>query len=175
MSCHHSPPRFFRGEAWACFILRMAIGMRLILAGVTKFMVQDKEFNWVWDNEAAATKMEQITAMISANSPLSGRMMELYEQYLPWALIIVGAWVVVGLFTRTGLVMAGLTILSLAFGLLFIGEDVEGTFRFLEIIVIALALIVAKHNILAVDNLIEFAIGGDRGEEDDDAPRRQKD
>ena len=64
-------------------------------------------------------------------------------------------------------------ILSLSFGLLLIGEDIEGTFRALEIVVIALALITVKHNILAVDNVVELAMGG--GDDDKPAQRRKKD
>ena len=30
--------KFFQGEAWACFFLRMWIGMRLMFAGLTKFL-----------------------------------------------------------------------------------------------------------------------------------------
>jgi hypothetical protein len=177
----------------------MWIGVRLTLAGLTKFLSkEEKEFEvtndagevetvarevWVFSKETAARTMENITGIIGDNSflgdkesPMFVKMMELYRDTLPWVLLGVGCWVIVGLFSRLSLIVSGLIIISLSFGLLLIGEDVEGTFRAIEILVIGLALITVKHNILAVDNLIQLAIGGDKdGDDAESAPRRKKD
>ena len=52
--------KFFQGEAWACFFLRMWIGMRLMFAGLTKFLVKDEEGKWNFDPEnATALDLEE--------------------------------------------------------------------------------------------------------------------
>lgn len=169
--------RIFRGEAWACFLLRMWIAMRLILAGITKFLGKNEEAEWELKQENAAALMENITGTMKTQTPIPQWMLDQYAGVLPFALVGVGCWVAIGLFTRISLIAAGFIILSLTFGLLMLPEDVEGTMRGIEIIVVALALITAKHNILAVDNLIGLAIGGDRDDDDssEEAPRRKKD
>ena len=158
--------RIFRGEAWACFLLRMWIGIRLTLAGVTKFLTKNEEGGWEFSKETADNIMGSITGNMKANTPMTEWMLNTYASVLPWTLIIVGCWVIVGLFSRCALIVSGFIILSLSFGLLLLPEDVDGTLRAIEILVIALALMTVKHNILAVDNLVELALGGDKDDSD---------
>lgn len=171
----HRCNRIFRGEAWACFLLRMWIGMRLLFAGLTKWKGSDEEGNVIFKPEFGEKIQEGIVTQMSVATPLSTEMVKAYATYLPWALVIVGCWVIVGLFSRLSLLAAGGLILSLSFGLMLMPEDIEATFRGIEIMVIALALVTVKHNILAVDNLIHLAMGGDRGGEDEPKERRKKD
>ncbi len=169
--------RIFRGEAWACFLLRMWIAIRLSLAGITKFLGKNEEDKWELSKENAADSMEKITGAMKTNTPIPQWMLDQYSAVLPLALVGVGFMVAIGLFTRLSLIAAGGIILSLSFGLLMLPEDVDGTMRGIELIIVALALITAKHNILAVDNLINLAIGSGRDDDDteDEAPRRKKD
>lgn len=169
--------RIFRGEAWACFFLRIWIALRLTLAGITKFLDKNEEDKWELAKENATGAMEKITGSMKTHTPIPQWMLDQYAAVLPYALTGVGCWVAIGLFTRLSLIAAGGLILSLTFGLLILPDDVAGTMRGIEIIIVALALITAKHNIFAVDNLINLAIGGNRDDDDtkDEAPRRKKD
>ena len=169
--------RLFRGEAWACFLLRMWIGMRLMFAGLTKWKGTNEETGAIeFKPEYGEGVKQGIIDQMAASTPLPKTMIEQYATFLPWALLGVGIWIIVGLFSRLALLSAGALILSLSLGLMLLPEDIEATFRGIEILVIALALVTVKHNILAVDNLIDLAIGGDRGGDNDkEQPRRQKD
>ncbi len=149
--------------------------MRLFFAGLTKWKGTNEETGAVEFKPENGDKIKEAIVDQMANAtPLPKGMLETYATTLPWALIIVGIWVVVGLFSRLALFAAGVLILSLSFGLMLMPEDIEATFRGIEIIVIALALITVKYNILAVDNLIGLAIGGDRGGDCSDGAGEEK-
>ncbi|MBT7981530.1 MAG: hypothetical protein HN584_03100, partial [Akkermansiaceae bacterium] len=60
--------QFFKGEAWACFFLRMWIGMRLMFAGLTKFLNKNDEGGWSFDQEKAGKVMGSITETMKANT-----------------------------------------------------------------------------------------------------------
>ena len=163
--------RIFRGEAWACFFLRMWIGMRLLFAGLTKWKGENEETGLAEFSPSHGAKvMENITGVMKANTPIPEKMLEHYATFLPWALVITGIWVIIGLFTRLSLIAAGAVILSLSLGLMLLPDDVDAVRRGVELIVIALALVTVKHNILAVDNLVEMAIGKS---DDKDSPKEK--
>ena len=164
--------RMFRGEAWACFFLRMWIGMRLLFAGLTKWKTKNDDPDdpnyekWEFVPEKGKEVMENITGVMKTNTPIPESMLGYYATFLPWALVITGIWVIIGLFTRISLIVAGAVILSLSFGLMLLPDDVDVVRRGVELIVIALALMTVKHNILAVDNIVDLAIGKDDEEEE---------
>ena len=158
--------RDFKGEAWACFFLRMWIGMRLMLAGLTKFLSKnEEETGWIFDKEKAGKVMGSITETMKANTAIPENMLNSYALVLPWALLIVGATVMLGLFTRISLFLAGGLVLSLSFGLMLLPDDTAAVERGVEIIVVGLALMTVKHNTGAVDNLIGLAFSKDDEEE----------
>ena len=99
--------KFFQGEAWACFFLRMWIGMRLMFAGLTKFLVKDEEGKWTFDPENAKYVMSNITSTMETNTAIPAWSLGPYSTVLPWALLIVGASVMLGFFTRISLFLAG--------------------------------------------------------------------
>ena len=92
MSQHCSTNRLFRGEAWACFLLRMWIGMRLMFAGLTKWKGTNEEGKIVFKPENAEKIQEAIVTQMSAATPLSTAMVKSYAHALPWALLVVGIW-----------------------------------------------------------------------------------
>ena len=157
--------RDFKGEAWACFFLRMWIGMRLMLAGLTKFLSKNEEGSRIFDQEKAGKVMGSITETMKANTAIPENMLNSYALVLPWALLIVGATVMLGLFTRISLFLAGGLVLSLSFGLMLLPDDTAAVERGVEIIVVGLALMTVKHNTGAVDNLIGLAFSKDDEEE----------
>jgi uncharacterized membrane protein YphA (DoxX/SURF4 family) len=157
--------QFLKGEAWACFFLRMWIGMRLMFAGLTKFLNKNDAEKWEFDQEKAATVMGSITETMKANTAIPEVMLNQYATVLPWALLIVGATVMLGLFTRISLFLAGALVLSLSFGLMLLPDDTAAVERGVEIIVVGLALMTVKHNTGAVDNLIGLAFSKDDEEE----------
>ena len=157
--------RDFKGEAWACFFLRMWIGMRLMFAGLTKFLSKNEEGSWIFDQEKAGKVMGSITETMKANTAIPEIMLNQYALLLPWALLIVGATVMFGLFTRISLFLAGGLVLSLSLGLMLLPDDTAAVERGVEIIVVGLALMTVKHNTGALDNLIGLAFSKDDDEE----------
>ena len=157
--------RDFKGEAWACFFLRMWIGMRLMFAGLTKFLSKNEEGSWIFDQEKAGKVMGSITETMKANTAIPEVMLNQYATVLPWALLIVGATVMLGLFTRISLFLAGGLVLSLSLGLMLLPDDTAAVERGVEIIVVGLALMTVKHNTGALDNLIGLAFSKDDDEE----------
>ncbi|MCH2059791.1 MAG: hypothetical protein MK183_04115 [Verrucomicrobiales bacterium] len=162
--------RMFRGEAWACFFLRMWIGMRLLFAGLAKWKGENEETGLPeFSPTHGASAMEPIITVMKEYTPIPEGMLGLYAKFLPWALVITGIWVIIGLFTRISLLAAGAIILSLSLGLMLLPDDIDTVRRGVELIVIALALITVKHNILAVDNIVDMAIGKDDDKDDAEA------
>ena len=157
--------KFFLGEAWACFFLRMWIGMRLMFAGLTKFLGKNEEGGWSFDPENAQYTMSNITATMETNTAMPKFMLDQYSTVLPWALLLVGASVMLGFFTRVSLFLAGALVLSLSFGLMLLPDDTAAVERGVEIIVVGLALMTVKNNVGAVDNLIGMAFSKDDEEE----------
>ena len=162
--------RIFRGEAWACFFLRMWIGMRLLFAGLAKWKGENSETGLSeYSPSYGPDAMEPIVTVMKAYTPIPEGMLGLYAKYLPWALVITGIWVIIGLFTRISLIAASGVILSLSLGLMLLPDDIDTVRRGVELIVIALALMTVKHNILAVDNIVDMAIGKDDDKDDAEA------
>jgi thiosulfate dehydrogenase [quinone] large subunit len=157
--------QFFKGEAWACFFLRMWIGMRLMFAGLTKFLNKNDEGGWSFDQEKAGKVMGSITETMKANTAIPEAMLGPYATVLPWALLIVGAAVMLGICTRISLFLAGGLVLSLSLGLMLLPDDTAAVERGVEIIVVGLALMTVKHNTGAVDNLFKLAFSKDEEEE----------
>ena len=157
--------QFFKGEAWACIFLRMWIGMRLMFAGLTKFLNKNDEGGWSFDQEKAGKVMGSITETMKANTAIPEVMLNQYATVLPWALLIVGAAVMLGICTRISLFLAGGLVLSLSFGLMLLPDDTAAVERGVEIIVVGLALMTVKHNTGAVDNLFKLAFSKDEEEE----------
>jgi len=142
--------------ACANLILRLWVGLRLFMAGIDKFRdkaTKEYVFNtWdvlkknaqpLYDNMTAETIMGKAPMLVSS-----------YVFILAYALIIVGIWVIVGLFTRTSLLLAGLLLVSLSFGLMALPDDDQAVLRGFEVAITAFALVTCSHNIFSLDGLL---------------------
>lgn len=133
----------------------------------------DKEF-WKYDvgNDEVYTEiMGRLTGPMSNDSPLRLWMIEAFSSTLGWMLLIVGAWVLIGLASRTALVAAGFVFLSLTFGLATIGADPQIVERGIEIALVVGALALARYQVFGCDGLIRLAMGGKSGSSSSDAKR----
>jgi len=180
------------GLAFAALFLRVYVGMRLLTAGLDKWKTQitvDADGNpldaadWYWtydlfNKEVYNENMGRVTSSMNQYSALPENMIEMYSSTLGWMLLIVGAWVLIGLASRASLVAAGGVFLSLMFGLATIGNEQALAFRGIEIGLIAGALCLARYQIIGVDGLIHLALGKGSGSSSDSGvpnPPRQKD
>lgn len=157
--------KIFMGEAWACLLLRLWVGMRLLFAGLTKWKGADLAYN----AEAMEKKMDAIGGVMRENTPeIPSWMIEQFTAVLPYALIVIGGMILLGLFSRLFLTLGGLLFLALAFGQNLLPDDMEVVFRGIEVLLTAGALALVRYNILAVDNLIAFALPNKKKSDDDD-------
>jgi uncharacterized membrane protein YphA (DoxX/SURF4 family) len=189
-NCSHNAPHCI-GLAFGALLLRLWVGMRLLFAGLEKWknkvtVVVDEstgETKTFWrydvfaDNAAEVykTNMGRITSNMNNDSPLQLWMIEQFASTLGWMLLIVGAWVIIGLASRTALIAAGFVFLSLTFGLATIGADPEIVERGIEIGLVVGALALARYQVFGVDGLIRLAMGKSSGSGDDSGSKRDKD
>jgi uncharacterized membrane protein YphA (DoxX/SURF4 family) len=139
--------------AFAHILLRLWVAERLIMAGVDKFRKgsgADATFNM--DNYKV--KSQQIADLMSTNSFLPKWMCDQFAHNIGFALLGVGAWVLVGLFTEFSLLAAGLVFLSLGFGLAALPDDTEVVYIGVSIVVVALALMTCKAKQIGLDGLL---------------------
>jgi len=107
----------WKSRDWAFFILQMFLGLRLLLAGITKFNgPQGFSFSHFYGQVLPALSQPFLEKTF-----LPGWMLKLYLGTLPYAEILVGAGILVAGRNRVPLVMAGFLFLSLAFGQMWIG------------------------------------------------------
>ena len=105
-----------------------------MLAGLTKFLSKnEEETGWIFDKEKAGKVMGSITETMKANTAIPENMLNSYALVLPWALLIVGATVMLGLFTRISLFLAGGLVLSLSFGLMLLMKGLKVSCLVLQI------------------------------------------
>ncbi len=76
----------------------------------------------------------------------------LYDKFLGPALILLGITLLLGLATRISLFAMGLIYTSLTFGLILIKQDAGVAWLGIHVIMVAMALALAKHNRLALLN-----------------------
>ena len=142
------------GMTFAHLIARLFVAMRLFMAGLDKFRAGDgAKATFSFDNYA--TKTDRIAKLMADNSCLPASLCGPYAHSIGYVLIIVGLWSAVGLMTEFSLLAAGLTFLSLGFGLSALPDDMELTANVgMCILITVAALVTAKHKKLSLDGLI---------------------
>lgn len=144
--------------AFANLITRLWVALRLFMAGMDKFRSGDgAEATFNFANYE--TKTNLIAKLMSDNSFLPAFLpsaaIDAYTYGIGFALIIVGVWVALGLFSQFSLLAAGLTFLSLGFGLAALPDDTElGVNIGIGIMIVFLALSTAKHGFISLDGLL---------------------
>ncbi|SKA90670.1 thiosulfate dehydrogenase [quinone] large subunit [Prosthecobacter debontii] len=144
--------------AFANLITRLWVAMRLFMAGVDKFRAGDGAAA-TFNSANYETKTGLISKLMTENSMLSAILpqsaIESYAHSIGYALIAVGIWAAVGIFSEFALFAAGLTFLSLGFGLAALPDDMELTANIgVGILLTAIALYTNKSGYLSVDGLI---------------------
>ena len=143
--------------AFANLTLRLWVALRLVMAGVDKFRSGDGAAA-TFNMGNYETKSAQIAKLMSENSFLaaimSPSMIDSYAHYIGYVLLAVGAWVLIGLLSEFALMAAGLTFISLGFGLAALPDDMELTANIgVGIIITALALMTNAHGVISLDGL----------------------
>jgi thiosulfate dehydrogenase [quinone] large subunit len=139
---------------FAHLIARLFVAMRLFMAGLDKFRGGDgANVSFNFDNYTAKT--DRIAKLMSDNSCIPAALCGPYAHSIGYILLIVGVWSAIGIMTEFSLLAAGLTFLSLGFGLSALPDDMELTANIgVCIIITVAALVTAKHKQLSVDGIL---------------------
>ncbi len=98
-------------EAVCGFVLRLAIGLLFFFAGLNKFL-----------GEGGAAAASAGIAGMFKDTYLPAFLLVPYTYTLPYLELLLGAALIVGLFTRVSLALSSLLLLSLAFGMMVAGK-----------------------------------------------------
>ncbi len=150
--------------AFANLIARLFVAMRLLMAGVDKFRSGDGAAA-TFNAANYETKTGVISKLMTDNSFLVGMGLPVsainaYAHSIGYVLVVVGIWVGVGLLGNLSLLAAGLTFLSLGFGLAALPDDMELTANIgVGIIITVLALTTNKYSYFSVDGIFKGLFG----------------
>ncbi|HEY1083635.1 MAG TPA: hypothetical protein VGE29_15345 [Prosthecobacter sp.] len=143
--------------AFANLITRLWVALRLVMAGVDKFRAGDGA-EATFNAANYETKTNLIGKLMKENSMLPSILPETaidqYAHNIGYVLVAVGAWVAVGLLSEFSLLAAGLTFLSLGFGLSALPDDMELSANIgVGILLTAIALYTNRSGYLSLDGL----------------------
>ena len=109
----------WQGKDWAFFLLQIFLGLRLLVAGTSKFHgPQGLSFSHFYGQVLPALSQPFLEKTF-----LPGWMLKLYLGTLPYGEILIGAGILVAGRNRVPLIAAGILFLSLAFGQMLIGGN----------------------------------------------------
>lgn len=159
------------GYTLSIILLRIWLGMRSFQTGIEKFAgVKTSETAVNIDGTGNAYGLTESTGEKAyafsnyhgvpealgqkfAGEPLiPGFFLTIYDIVLGPALLILGITVLLGIATRVSLFAMGLVYTSLTFGLILLKQDAGIAWLGIHIVLIVMALVLAKHNRLAVIN-----------------------
>ena len=123
---------------WAVLILRLAAGITFFMAGLRKVLVYPEVIDSI-KGGFAQTWMPEI-------------LLNIFLYPLPFIELVLGALILLGLLTRPALILAGLLVLALNFGLLVRGDNVGAAKNIAYIIIIALDIMLINYNKYSLDN-----------------------
>ena len=135
-----------RCEYTAAFLLlRLFLGLRTLLAGIEKFELQGAySFGNYYEN------MGKMAQGITSASFLPLWLSRSFAHSLGYALVLVGVAILLGVRTRTALILAGLVYVGLSFGLMAVQESEGVAWLGIHVGLIAAALVLVRHDRFAL-------------------------
>lgn len=139
-------PSAARSEYTAAFLLlRLFLGLRTLLEAVHKFESQGS-----YSMENYSRNMGRMAEGITGASFLPLAMTKPYATILGFALLILGAALLLGIKTRLTLILTGLVYVSLSFGLMSVQESEGVAWLGMHILMFVAALLLVRHNRFAL-------------------------
>jgi thiosulfate dehydrogenase [quinone] large subunit len=129
----------------AFLLLRLFLGLRTLLAGIEKFELQGAySFGNYYEN------MGKMAQGITSASFLPLWLSRSFAHSLGYALVLVGVAILLGVRTRTALILAGLVYVGLSFGLMAVQESEGVAWLGIHVGLIAAALVLVRHDRFAL-------------------------
>ncbi len=129
----------------AFLLLRLFLGLRTLLAGLEKF---ESKGTYSFANYYA--NMSRMAQGITGASFMPLWMTRNFAHTLGYALVILGAALLLGLKTRATLILTGLLYVGLSFGLMAVQESEGVAWLAIHVGLIAGALLLVRHNRFAL-------------------------
>lgn len=168
MSKEDTPP-FDLGCTLSVLLLRIWLSVRALQTGIEKFAGSraassvvniDGQPNDYGLTESSSEKVYALSNYSGVPDALYDKFkaeplipefaLKIYDAALGPALLILGITLLIGLGTRISLFAMGLMYTSLTLGLILIKQDAGVAWLGIHIIMVAMALVLAKHNRLAI-------------------------
>jgi thiosulfate dehydrogenase [quinone] large subunit len=141
-----SAPVVTRGECTAAFLLlRVFLGLRTLLAGLDKFESQGR-----YSFANYHVNMDRMAQGITGASFLPLWATRDFAYALGYLLLVLGAALLLGIKSRTTLVLNGLLYVGLAFGLMAVQEDEGVAWLAIYVGLFAGALVLVRHDRFAL-------------------------
>ena len=135
-----------RCEFTAAFLLlRLFLGLRTLLAGLEKF-----ESKGIYSFAGYYENMNRMAQGITGASFLPLWMTRNFTHVLGYALVLLGAALLLGLKTRAVLILTGLTYVALSFGLMAVQESEGVAWLGIHVGLVAGALVLVRYDRFAL-------------------------
>ena len=144
---------FFCGwtdETWAFLVLRLWLAMRAIVTGLQKFWGKDEANQWDFGVKYYKAVPDALKTKFAEDPMFPAALSGPFYSLLGYVLILSGLMTLLGLGTRISLVVQGLLYVALTFGLILIKQDAGVAWLAIHVALVAMALVWAKYNRLAV-------------------------
>lgn len=137
-----SSPTKCRCEYVAAFtLLRLFLGLRTLFSGIEKF-----EAKGAYSMQNYSDNMNRMAQGITGASFLPLWATRSFALTLGYVLIILGAALLLGIKTRTTLILTGLVYVGLSFGLIAVQEGEGVAWLGMHVVMIVGALVLVRHN-----------------------------
>jgi thiosulfate dehydrogenase [quinone] large subunit len=130
---------------WAFLLLRLFLGLRTLLEGLEKF-----ESNGRYSFGTYHENMKRMSQGITGASFLPLWATSFFAGTLGYLLIVLGAALLLGVKSRTTLVLTGLLYVGLSFGLMAVQENEGVAWLAIHLALIIGALLLVRHDRLAL-------------------------
>jgi hypothetical protein len=166
---------FFSEHTLAAWLIRLAAAMLLLISGMDKFKSTNPPYSFAFENwygkesdkaEGKAPKWAKIVNVVYSNTGLdnsdrlgagvanlNSNVFAAFGQALPWMFLVSGGLIALGLFSRLGHFLGGITWLSLAAGLIALPEVKEAVCLFIFAGFNVAGLLLNRFNRLTLDGL----------------------
>jgi thiosulfate dehydrogenase [quinone] large subunit len=126
------------GRELAYFLLRITLGVNILMHGLARILSGLSPF--------AAGMVKQF-----ASTPMPPTLVHAFAIALPWSELFIGAFILVGLWTRTALVLGALEIFILTFGVSLTQNWSVAGVQLIYAVVYAVLLASAEYNRWSLD------------------------
>ena len=136
-------PLYWSAESWAIITLRLFLGLRILTAGLGKFKGGDKSYSF---SNYYENVVPWLTSTFAEKTNLWGFLVTPYAYLIAYVEIVLGLLLLAGVKTKYALALTGLTIVSLAYGQMLLGDGAKVSEIGMLLMINAAALYFVRHN-----------------------------